>query len=330
MKNFEIGIDNYGLYPLALKPLEILTWANTQGAAGVAFSGLEDDSRKLMDREYLRDIRQYAEDNDMYLEWGGGQHIPRDMNSWEPKDILKINEKAAVEAEILGTRIVRSCSGGLMRWNDAAPMTETLLRETAETLKSQKAMLKDYNVMLAIETHFEFTTFEHLRLFDYCDAEPGEYLGICLDTMNLLTMLEEPVSAVRRILPWVVSTHIKDGALLQLPGGMKTFTCGIGKGIVDLKRILRLISTLDRKINLSIEDHGGDFDLPVFDPLFMAKFPDLTTLEYAELIELAVISGKKVESGECNILPRDRWPEICERRLFEDIKALKEIVKAGN
>ena len=30
-----------------------------------------------------------------------------------------------------------------------------------------------------------------------CDAPPGGWLGICLDTMNLLTMLEEPVAATR-------------------------------------------------------------------------------------------------------------------------------------
>ena len=48
-----------------------------------------------------------------------------------------------------------------------------------------------------------------------CEAEPGGWLGICLDTMNLLTMIEDPVMATRRLLPWVVSTHIKDGGVLM-------------------------------------------------------------------------------------------------------------------
>ena len=47
----------------------------------------------------------------------------------------------------------------------------------------------DHGVTLAIETHFEFTSFELVRLMERCDAEPGDYLGVCLDTMNLLTAI---------------------------------------------------------------------------------------------------------------------------------------------
>ena len=97
----------------------------------------------------------------------------------------------------------------------------------AAALREQKPMLRDFGVILAIETHFEFTSFELLRLFEMCGAVPGEYLGICLDTMNLLTMLEDPVLAARRLLPWVVTTHIKDGGLM-LDGGRLRFVHGRG------------------------------------------------------------------------------------------------------
>ena len=87
----------------------------------------------------------------MCLEWGGGQHIPFDTTTWKKKDIFKIKQKAAEEANILNTRIIRSCSGGLMRWQPASPMTETLLQETAKSLNAQRQMLKDHNVILALK-----------------------------------------------------------------------------------------------------------------------------------------------------------------------------------
>lgn len=325
MKRFRIGIDNYGLYPLELNPMELLQWARDNGAAGVAFSGLDEFERERIDDACLKDLAAFASENGMYIEWGNGQHIPRDMQSWKKKDIFPINDRAAHQAELLGTRIVRSCSGGLMRWNPESPTTEILLQETAEALKAQRSMLRSHNVILAIETHFEFTPRELLRLFDMCDAEPGDYLGICLDTMNLLTMLEDPVMATERILPWVVSTHIKDGAILLTPEGFVTFPVGIGTGVIDLTRIINLLSTLDHQINLSIEDHGGDFKLPIYNTTFLSEFPDLTTEELVRLLHLSQLSKQEVDEGRCGVIERERWREVCEERVRGDIKHLRAL-----
>lgn len=322
MKQFRVGIDNYGLQPLQLSPMETLRWAKDHGGDGVQFSGLDTKFRKIIDAAYLKDLAQFAEDNNLYIEWGGGQHIPRDMKTWSKKDLFAHNEQIAREAVILGTRIVRSCSGGLMRWNPEYPTTDTLLKETTEALKSQHQMLKDYNVILAIETHFEFTTFELRRLFEMCDAEPGDWLGICLDTMNLLTMLEDPMSGVERILPWVVCTHIKDGGLKLTPKGLVSFPTEIGKGAVDLKKIIALLETLNWEVILSIEDHGGEFHLPIFDPKFLAEFPNLTAAELVQLLDIVMLTTER----NCTILPRENWAEICEERLHRDILSLRTIV----
>ncbi len=325
MKKFPVGIDNYSVFPLKFNPIETLEWANKNGAEGVSFSGLLPEDLKLIDKSYLKDIAQYATQNNLYLEWGGAQHIPRDMSSWNKKNIFKNNERAAKEAAILGVRIIRSCSGGLMRWNVDSPATETLLTEMADSLQSQLTMLKDYNVVLAIETHFEFTTFEILKVFEMCGVEPGENLGICLDTMNLLTMLENPLWATERVLPWIVSTHIKDGGLLLTPEGLASFVAEVGAGVIDFSKVLKRLNVLSWDLNLNIEDHGGDFSLPIFDPLFLSKFSDLSTSELASLFQLAFLSKERINKGECYVLDRSKWPEICEARVKRDIVELKKI-----
>lgn len=327
MKTLSIGIDNYGLEPLQLNPFEILEWAKNNGAEGVQFSGLTKEQRKGIDDKYLKDLAQFAASNNLYLEWGGGQHIPFDVETWNKKDTHKINRTAAKEAAVLGTRIIRSCSGGLMRWNPESPPTKTLLEEMAKNIKSQRQMLKDHDVILAIETHFEFTTHELLRLFDTCDAEPGDYLGICLDTMNLLTMLEDPVSATERILPWVVSTHIKDGAILLTSEGFVTFPAEIGKGIIDLQKIIKDLASLPQEVNLSIEDHGGRFHLPIFDLDFLSKFPDLTVPEFSILIQLSQQTEEVFRTDQLDITNREEWPHVCDSRLLRDIQALKELLR---
>jgi sugar phosphate isomerase/epimerase len=226
----------------------------------------------------------------------------------------------------LGATIIRSCSGGLIRWKEDALPTETMLRAMAGALKAQKNLFIDSNTVLAIELHFEFTTFELLRLFEMCDAEPGGYLGICLDTMNLLTMLEDPVSGTERILPWVVSTHIKDGGLLLLEECLLSFTAEAGSGLVDLKKILAMLSTLDRTVNLSVEDHGGSFTIPIFDPLFLSRFPDLTMVELDRLIGLAREGNNRIQNHELSPLDRTDWPEHCEERVRNGIQNIKGII----
>ena len=324
-KKFRVGVDSYSLKPLGFTPFELLDWVRANGGDGVQFSEINLPSGRALDRRFLQDLAQYAAEKRLYLEWGGGQHIPFDLESGKPVDTAKINRRAAEQASVLGVRAIRSCSGGLMRWEEDSPPTENFLRAMSQSLRGQRRMLEDLGVTLAIETHFEFTTFELRKLFSMAGAEPGGYLGICLDTMNLLTMLEDPVPAAKRILPWVVMTHIKDGGILLADTGFVTFTAPAGEGIVDLAAIFKLLAGLDRKIYLSLEDHGGDFPIPIFNPDFLQKFPDLTSAELARLLSLAVSTRRSIEQGRLAVVERSRWPEVCEARVRKGIGAIKEI-----
>ena len=324
-RRWRVGLDNYGLFPLDLSPLATLEWAASHGADGVSFSGLTPAWHARTDAAALADLRAFAADRGLYLEWGGAQHIPRDMTTWARRDLFEDNQQAAREASALGATVVRSCSGGLMRWDPANPPTELLLRETASALRPQAPMLRDCGVVLAIETHFEFTSFELLRLFDMCDADPGDWLGVCLDTMNLLTMIEEPVAASGRLLPWVVSTHVKDGGVLVSPEGLVTFPVPIGAGIVDLEMIIARLAELPRQVNLSVEDHGGSFQVPIRDEEFLSRFPDL---DHAELEALLALARRAESKPGSRPIERDTWPAVCQSRLTRDLAALRDLAAA--
>lgn len=323
MKKFRVGLDNYCLFPKNMMPDELLTWASVNGAEGVAFSGFEKSIMEKFSISYLHDVKQQADDLGLYIEWGGGQHVPMDLVNFTKKEIFDSNRKIVEKAGALGTRIIRSCSGGLMRWKRESPDTEFILKKAATELKKQAGMFRDNNAILAIETHFEFTTFELLRLFEICDVGPGDWLGICLDTMNLLTMLENPFSATGRVLPWVVSTHIKDGGILVKDEGITTFPMPFGKGIINFEEIFTRLNSLDNEINLSVETHGGSFFLPVNDAWFLNRFPDLEPDEYNDLLTLAEITTKKMKDGDLKMTEREDWPMICEERTRYDIRNLK-------
>jgi sugar phosphate isomerase/epimerase len=329
MRKLKVGIDSYSLKPLDLSPFELLEWAVMNGADGVQFSEVNVPPGTAVDRTFLQELRSFAEENRLYIEWGGGEHVPFHLDTGAPKDILAGNRKAAGQAFELGVATIRSCSGGLMRWNKDSPATEEILVKMAASLREQKPMLRDFGVILAIETHFEFTSFELLRLFEMCGAVPGEYLGICLDTMNLLTMLEDPVMATRRLLPWIVTTHIKDGGLMLAADGFVSFTAETGKGVIDFASIFEALAAVHPRVTLTVEDHGGDFLIPVADPDFLARFPDLSVPELVRLQGLAVRTRALMDAGKLAILPRDRWPAVCEPRVKRDIKTVRRIIGGG-
>ncbi len=327
MIKLKVGVDSYSLKPLDLSPFELLEWAVLNEAEGVQFSEVNVPPGTALDRTFLQELRAYAGENRLYIEWGGAEHIPLDLATGRPKDIFAANRKAAEQAFHLGSSTVRSCSGGLMRWKKGPPSTDDFLRAMAASLREHRAMLRDFGVVLAIETHFEFTSFELLRLFDMCGALPGEYLGVCLDTMNLLTMLEDPVLATRRLLPWVVTTHVKDGGLTLTADGFVSFTAEAGRGVVDLAAVFEALASVHPRITLTVEDHGGDFLIPVYDEEFLARFPDLTVPELARLLRLSAKTRALVDASKLAVLPRERWPAVCAERVKRDIRAVRKIVE---
>ena len=322
-----VGVDSYCLTPLRLDPFRLLEWVADRGGEGVQFSEVHLPRGRATDETFLRELADVALGKGMYLEWGGGQHVPFDTATWRPKDLLPGNRKAAAEARILGTDVVRSCSGGFFRWHDDAPPTETLLESMAEALRPQRSVFEDLGVTLGIELHFEFTTFELIRLFEMCEAEPGGWLGICLDTFNMLPMLEDPVLGTERILPWVVSTHVKDGALALENEGLLTFPTGVGEGLIDFPAILALLATSERPINLSVEDHGGSFRTPFRDKAFRARFPDVNEDELARLVSAARAGEEKGVSGDLAVTEREDWPSLCEARTQRGIENLRRLVE---
>ena len=326
MKPFRVGIDGRTLGPLGLSPFETLDWAVMNEAEGVQFStGAGPDP----DRSFLKELAQYAEENRLYLEWGGAEYDPLDPVTGRPRDIAPVNRVAAEQARAMGVDTVRAAASGPKRWEKGAGAVEERLRLAARSLREQGPMLRDLGVTLALETQAVFTTFDLLRLFDMCEVRPGEHLGICLDTMNALTALEDPAEAARRVLPWVVTTHIKDGAFLLAEDGFIAFAAEAGSGVVDLETIVAKLATLDRGVTLSLEDHAGGVSIPAFAPRFPSAFPDLAATELLALLKLSVKSQRLLDEGKLSLLEPDHWPEHCERRIKRGLRALRRLAGGG-
>ena len=171
-------------------------------------------------------------------------------------------------------------------------------------LKRLEPALRELGVAVAIETHADATADEILALLD--DFEP-EVLGVTLDTGNLPMRLDDPVAAVERLAPRVLATHVKDAVLAFTPRGLCWQARPVGSGILPMPDLLAILHRANPGLMLSIELHPRTYDLPIFDPSWLAFFPDLRPESLAAVVRLAA---------------------SCERRFAEGSLARPEVVEA--
>jgi hypothetical protein len=101
-------------------------------------------------------------------------------------------------------------------------------------------------------------------------------------------------------------------------------------GVVDIEGIIALLRSQTQEVHLSIEDHGGEFTLPIFDARFLAEFPDLTLEEFVGLCHLSRLTEERVQKGALGKTTRQDWPACCEGRIKKDLDALKRLAAASS
>jgi sugar phosphate isomerase/epimerase len=119
--------------------------------------------------------------------------------------------------------------------------------------------LHDGGVRLAIENHGDLTSTELVDLVERID-DPA--VGICLDTGNALAVFEDPLAAAERMIPFAVTTHFKDCAVIPTGSGFRVCGAPLGRGMLPLEDLFRLIEEqgeVDRLIlELPMEPGGTE------------------------------------------------------------------------
>ncbi len=167
----------------------------------------------------------------------------------------------------------------------------------AKVLRKIAPVLRDVGCHLNLETHEEITSFEVVRLVE--DAGPDAF-GITFDTANVLIRAEDPIAAARRVAPYMRQTHVRDAALFFTDEGICRMLAPCGQGVIDWSELLGALLREAPRMCLSIEGvMGGRFQLPlsIYDPLWHAGHPDLTTSEFAEVVRLTRDYESRVAQG---------------------------------
>ena len=78
------------------------------------------------------------------------------------------------------------------------------------------SILEKHRLLLGLENHKDWTAEEMVALIE---RHSSEFLGVCLDTGNNISLLDDPMDTVAELAPFAVTTHFKDVAVKEYSEG---------------------------------------------------------------------------------------------------------------
>lgn len=104
--------------------------------------------------------------------------------------------------------------------------------QVVNRLRGYEPLFREGNLALAIENHDRFTCAQLIGILD----ELGDWVGICLDTVNSFGALETPEMVVRELGPRAINLHVKDFTIRRHPHQMGFEVVGTpaGQGLLNV------------------------------------------------------------------------------------------------
>ena len=152
---------------------------------------------------------------------------------------------------------------------------------------------------------------ELLRLVE--EAGPG-VVGVNFDSGNACWALEDPLDALRRLAPHVVTTSLRDSMLWEADGGVAVQWTAMGDGCTDLPAFFHHFAQHCPGVTVHIETISGFAKtFAVRDRGFWAAYPEARAADLAAFLDLAA-KGRRLEPFR----PDPTRPrEECDREFHE-------------
>jgi 3-oxoisoapionate decarboxylase len=260
----KLGIDSYcyhryfgEIYPDQTDPgfrWTFMDFVNRSVELGVHGVSLESCFFESFDEKYLADMKAVLDGKNLerVLAWGhpDGLEAGRNETAWrEMNDLIP-------KARHLGADIMRIVASSLkFRYEPHGPQIEAIVNMLKESVK----IATDQGVVLAIENHIDYTSAE---IYEILERVGSDSLKVNFDTGNTLRMMENPVTAARRLGPYTIATHTKDvDACRHVPPEEWYFfsSVPVGTGLIDMPGVVRALKETGYQGVLAVEsDHHKD------------------------------------------------------------------------
>jgi sugar phosphate isomerase/epimerase len=133
-------------------------------------------------------------------------------------------------------------------------------------------ILRKHQVKLAIENHKGWRSGEQAA---WLKGVGSEYVGVCFDFGNNLSLCEEPAESLHNLAPYVLYCHIKDMAVEAYEDGFLLSEVPLGEGFLDISKMVAVLQAKDPAMILGLEMIARDpLKIPVFTDKYWVSFSD--------------------------------------------------------
>jgi sugar phosphate isomerase/epimerase len=141
-----------------------------------------------------------------------------------------------------------------------------------------------HGILLAVENHKDWRADEMIAILK---RVANDHVGVCLDTGNSIALLEDPIEVVEALAPWSFTTHFKDMGLEEYRDGFLLAEVPLGRGILDLARVVQCLRKARAAIRFNIEMITRDpLLVPCLKEPYWVTFPDLPGRQLARALAL--------------------------------------------
>ncbi len=248
-----------------LDTLPFLERANRFGAAGIQ-AVLREDPLK---------VRARTEELGMYFE--AMVPLPMDGETSEFEQSLR-------NAQLAGATAVRAACLGTRRYESFSTFEDwrAHVGRSMQSLADAVPVLEKYKIPLGLENHKDWTADELLEILSRFSSE---YLGVCLDFGNNISLLDSPLETIEKLAPYTVVTHLKDMAADLYEEGILLSEVVLGRGFVDLPRAIRLIRDARPQTRMTLEMiTRNPLRVPMLTESYWATLPNKKAAELARTL----------------------------------------------
>lgn len=281
-----LGYDTYSIRAFRWKALEHIEYAARQKLDAIQISSLGDF--ESLAPAHLAKVRDAAGRHGIRIDGGIGCICPTSASyrnsDGTPEEYIP---RGLRTAKALGAAAMRCFVGSMSERRGKLPV-EAHMEAAVKVLQSVRPRALEYGVKIAIENHNGDLSAAEVRTI--IEEAGPDLVGSNLDTGNPMWLLEDPMLTLETLAPYVVTSHFRDSAIWEIPGGIMFQWVALGDGSIDMPRLTARFHELCPRAAMQLEIITGrppQF-LPCYgDAQFWKGYPKVTGAQFARFAALA-------------------------------------------
>jgi sugar phosphate isomerase/epimerase len=231
----------------------------------IGLGGVQTSLPPSLDAESLKAFRARIEGYNFHLVLDPG--IPQPGG-----DLAAFEAKVKAIKEVGATAMHAAMTNRRYEDFDSFAPWKQMFDRNQKQIEAILPILEKYKIPMAIENHKGWRSPEQAA---WMKRVGSEYVGVCLDFGNNVSLCEHPMDTLNNLLPYTVFAHIKDMAVQEYEEGFLLSEVALGDGFLDLKQMVQILRKKNPNMIFDLEMITRDpLKIPIYNPKYWGSFDD--------------------------------------------------------